>query len=383
MASFSRLPRIATAAGLAAWLTIIPSAQALLNIDGTRNQLFIFGGVTFGYSNNIFAESSGRGDTSFTAEVGADLKRRAGLIAVNATAKIDFVRYSKYTDENSIDPNFSIEFNKAEGRTTGAFTVHAYRESRADSSVNLRTSSWNFPLGLNVKYPINDKFYVTSATGYLRRTYSNDSFALVNYTDYSEAVDFYYTYTSKLDLLAGYRLRVSRTSADGKANDHWFNIGATGGLFSKLSGTVRFGYQFRNVTGVSTPSDRFDHFNASASINWPFTRKLNLGFSLSRDFNTIATGASVDSTSLAARAEYAYSRKLSFNGGLGVGRNEFLGTGAADRRDTFFTWDIGGGYHVNEHLQIGASYTYFHNWSTLSFSDFESHGFSIDISGRY
>jgi hypothetical protein len=383
MASFSRLPRIAAIAGLAAWLTIIPSAEALLNIDGTRNQVFVFGSVTFGYNSNIFAESTGRGDSTVTAQVGAELKRRAGLIAVNSVAKIDFVRYSKYSGEDTINPNFSLELNKTEGRTTGAFTLQAYRETRSDSAVNLRTSSWNFPLGLSVKYPINDKFYVTSGTGYLRRTYSDDGTALVNYSDYSEAVDFYYTYTSKLDLLAGYRLRVSRTSAHGRATDHWFSVGATGGLFSKLSGTVRFGYQFRDVSGASQPSDRFDHFNASAAITWPFTRKLNLSFQLNRDFNTIATGASVDSTSLAARAQYAYSRKFEVNGGVAVGRNLFLGTAAGDRRDTFFSWDVGAIYRMNEHLQVAGTYTYFRNWSSLSFSDYDSQGFSIDISSRY
>ncbi len=383
MASFSRLPRIAAGLGLVAWLTVIPSAQALLNLDGSRNQLFVFGGVTFGYNDNIFSQANGTGDSTVTAQVGAELRRRAGLIAVNSTAKIDFVRYSKNTKENTINPNFSLELNKTEGRTTGAFTVSAYRETKSDSAVNLRTSSWNFPLGLSVKYPINDKFYVTSASGYLHRSYSDDTVALVNYTDYSEAVDFYYTYTSKLDLLAGYRLRVARTSAGTRDTDNWFNVGATGGLFSKLSGTVRFGYQIRDQKPAIGSTERFDHWNASASVNWPFTRKLNFAFSVNRDFSTIATGASVDSTSLAARAQYAYSRKLEFSGGASVGRNQFLGAASGDRRDTFFTWDVGARYRMNEHLQIGASYTYFKNWSTVSFSDFDSHGISVDISGRY
>ena len=383
MVAFSRLPRIAAGVGLVLWLTVIPSAQALLNIDGSRNQLFVFGGVTFGYNDNIFAQSSGQGDSTVTAQAGVELKRRAGLIAVNSVAKIDFVRYKKFTGENTINPNFSLELNKTEGRTTGAFTLQAYRETRSDSAVNLRTSSWNFPLGLNLKYPINDKLYMTSTSGYLRRTYKDEGLALVNYSDYSEAVDFYYTYTSKLDLLAGYRLRVSRTSGGSRANDHWFNVGATGGLFSKLSGTVRLGYQIRNISGPRTPSDRFHQVNASATINWPFTRKLNFAFSANRDFNTIATGSSVDSTSLAARAHYTYSKKLEFNGGVAVGRNLFLGSGQGNRRDTFFSWDAGAIYRMNEHLQIAGSYTYFHNWSSLSLSDYQSHGFSLDISGRY
>ncbi len=383
MAQPSRFPRLAAGACLLALLTAVPSAPALLNIDGTRNQLFVFGSVTFGYNSNIFAESDGRGDSNVSAQVGAELKRRAGLIAVNSIAKIDFVRYSQFSGENTINPNFSLTLDKGEGRTTGSFTLRAYRESRSDSAVNLRTQSWNFPLDLSVKYPINEKFYLTSGTGYLRRTYSDRDLGLVNYSDYSEAVDLYYTYTSKLDLLGGYRIRVSRTDGGGRATDHWFSVGATGGLFSKLSGTVRVGYQLRDVSGPSTPNDRFSHFNASASVNWPFTRKLNFSFQVNRDFNTIATGASVDSTTLAANAQYAYSRKVDFHSSASVGRNRFLDPAAGDRHDTFFSWDVGGNYHMNEHFQLGAAYTYFHNWSSLRLSDYQSHGFSVDISTRY
>ena len=383
MASYSRLPRLAVRAGLVLCLAALPSAQALLNIDGTRNQLFVFGGVTFGYNSNIFAQSGGPGDSTVTAHAGVELKRRAGLIAVNSVAKIDYVRYSKYSDESQFNPSLSLELDKSEGRTTGSFTLRAYRETRADTAVNLRTSSWNFPLALNIKYPINEKFYVTSVTTYLRRTYSDEGLALVNYRDYSEAIDLFYAYTSKLDLLGGYRLRESRTSARGRATDHWLYVGATGGLFSKLSGTVRVGYQLRHETGPLTGNDDYTNLNASASVNWPVTRKLALTFLVNRDFNTVATGASVDSTSLAARAQYAYSRKLEFNGGVAVGRNDFLGALQGNRRDTFFTWDVGGIYRLNEHLQVGASYTYLHNWSSVSFSDFESHGVSVDISARY
>ena len=70
-----------------------------------------------------------------------------------------------------------------ESRSTSRVIPLGVSRTRSDSSVNLRTSSWNFPLGLSVKYPINDKFYVTSNTGYLRRTYSDASLALVKITE--------------------------------------------------------------------------------------------------------------------------------------------------------------------------------------------------------
>jgi hypothetical protein len=328
----------------------------------------------------MFAEATARGDYSMSAHAGIELKRRAGIIAVSSTAKVDYVTYGKYTGENSLNPSFYLELNKTTGRTTGALTINAYRETRSDSAVNLRTSSWNFPLSLNLKYPVNDNIYVTSSTGYLRRSYS-DTAALVDYTDYTQAVDAFYVYTSKLDLLGGYRLRVAKTSTIGRTVDHWFNLGATGGLFSKLSGTVRLGYQFRNVSNAA--HENYSHINAMASVNWPISRKFMTGFSVNRDFNTIATGATVDSTSAAANATYTYSRKLDFTGNAAVGHNKFLGANQGARVDTFFTWGVGASFHSSEHLQIGANYTYFKNWSSFAFSDYDSHGFSLDISSRY
>ncbi len=358
----------------------LPPGHALLNIDGSRNQVFVFGSATFGYSSNIFSESTGRGDYSVTAQAGLELKRRAGIIAVNATAKVDYQRFGSYTSENSLNPSFYIEFNKTTGRTTGALTINAFRESRSDSAVNVRTQSWNFPLGLNLKYPVNDKLYLTSNTSYLQRRYT-DSTVLANLTDYSEGLDLFYVYTSKLDLVGGYRIRVSKTSFGDDTTDHWFNVGATGGLFAKLNGTLRLGYQIREVGGPA--AENFAHLNALAALNWPVTRKLYLASQISRDFNTIATGASVDSTSAALRVTYALNRKLDFNGGVAWGRNTFLGRNLPAREDTFFSWDVGARYRFSGHLNVGASYTYFRNWSTLSFSDFDRHGYSLDISSRY
>lgn len=372
----TRLPALA----FLALALAVPRGAALLNIDGSRNQLFIFGSATFGYSSNIFAESTGRGDYSSTASVGLELKRRAGIIAVNSTAKFDYQSFGKYTDQNSLNPSFYIEFNKTTGRTTGALTVNAYRESRSDSAVNLRTNSWNFPLGLSLKYPVNDKLYVTSGTSYLQRRYT-DTTALANLTDYSESIDLFYVYTSKLDLSGGYRIRVSKTSIGDDTTDHWFNLGATGGLFAKLNGTVRVGYQIREVTG--TGAENFTHLNALAALNWPVTRKLGLSGQVSRDFNTIATGSSVDSSGVNVSATYAFNRKLEVNSGLSYGRNVFLGRNQPARRDDFFSWDVGANYKFNEHLRLGTSYTYFHNWSTFAFSDFQRQGISFDISSRY
>ena len=365
--------------GLLALALAVPPAPALLNIDGTRSQIFVFGSVTLGHSSNIFSDATERGDYSTTVQAGIELRRRAGIIAVNSTFKIDYTRYQRYSGEDAFNPYFSIEFDKTNGRMTGSLSVNAYRESRSDSAVNLRTDAWNFPVALSLKYPINEKLYVTSQTSYLERRYRSSA-VLANYTDYTEGLDFYYVYTSKLDLVGGYRIRLSQTSLGGDTYDHWFNIGATGALLAKLNGSVRLGYQIR---ALGSGGARYNQVNALASLSWPVTRKLALNGQVSRDFNTIATGASVDSSSVALNATYSFTRKLDFSSGLSYGRNTFLNTAPPTRHDHFFGYDLGARYRMNEHLQLGASYVYFRNHSSLSFSDFARQGVSFDISSRY
>jgi hypothetical protein len=353
-------------------------AVALLNFDGTRNQVFVFGDVTFAYNSNLFSNASAQGDYSVNTEAGLELKRKAGIIAVNLTAKIDYERFDRYTGQSAWDPSIALELDKTNGRTTGIFTVSVYRESRSDSAVNLRTSSWNVPVSLSLKYPLNDKFYTTATSGYLQRRYINNA-ALADYTDYTESLDLFYVYTSKLDLVGGYRLRASQTSFGPDTYDHWFNVGAVGALITKLNGSVRVGYQIRDIAGGAT----FGNVDAQASLSWVLTRKFTLSGQVGRDFTTIATGDSVDATTVALRANYVFTRKFDVDGGVAYGRNDFLEGSEQHRRDDFYGWDVSARYKFNEHLRLAASYNYLHNFSTLSFSDFERHGFSLDIASRF
>lgn len=367
-----------TRACVLALLLCQQSAFALLNIDGTKNQIFVFGEVSFAYDSNIFSSKGGAGDTLINGSFGAELKRRAGILSVNAKGTMAYQGFQTYTDQSSWDPSFYLEVNKTTGRTTGAFTVNAYRSSRADSAVNIRTQSWNFPLGLNIKYPINDNLYVTSSTGYLKRSFSDSTAGLLSYTDYSEALDAYYVYTSKLDLLAGYRIRVGTTER-GTTTDQSLTIGATNEILPKVSGTVRFGYQWRLIDGTG---ENYNQWTSSVGLTWNATRKFSSTVSLNRDFTTTAVGGSVDTLSAMLRGRYEFSRRYSADAGLSYGRNLFLGD-PNGRRDDFFSWDVGARVHWNEHLDVGAQYSQMTNWSSTSTSDFTRTGYSLNISSRY
>lgn len=371
-------PRFAALCALA--LLVVPhSVFALLNIDGTRNQVFVFGSIVIAYDSNIFsAPTDSAGDYIYNATVGVELKRRAGIIAVNARAVFDRQEFQKNKTQSAWNPTFFLEFNKTTGRTTGAFTVNAFRSSRADSAVNLRTQTWNFPLGLNIKYPVNDKFYVTSSSGYLKRSYSDGS-GLLNYTDYSEGIDLLYVFTSKTDLSLSYRIRVGQTSLE-TTTDQALMVGLVNQIIPKVNGALRFGVQRRTLDGTGAS---FNQLTASADVTWNVTRKLNVQGVVMRDFSTTAVGGSVDSLTGQLRTAYDFSRRYQATGGVGYGRNRFLDGTTEGRRDEFFSWDVGLTFNWSEHLRAGLSYNYLRNWSTLSSSDFERTGYSLDLSSRY
>ncbi len=354
------------------------SVFALLNIDGTRNQIFVFGHASLSYDSNVFAGAAAQGDYVFSTSVGAELKRRAGIIAVNARAVLDFQKFAEFSDQSAWNPTFYLELNKTTGRTTGALTINAFRSSRADSAVNLRTQSWNFPVGLNIKYPVNDKFYLTSSSSYLKRSYA-DTTQLLNYTDYAQSLDLFYVFTSKLDLFASYRIRVGDTDLS-TTTDHNFSFGVDGALLAKLKGMVRAGYQVREIDSTG---ETFGQASLSASTVWNVTRKLSFTGTLARDFTTTATGVSVDTFSALLRTAYIFTRRLSTDASLGYGRNKFLGGTQVGRQDEFVSADLSAAFAFNEHFRVSASVNYLKNWSTVSLSDFERHGYSLDLATRF
>ncbi|HYC69732.1 MAG TPA: outer membrane beta-barrel protein [Opitutaceae bacterium] len=352
------------------------SALALLNIGGSRNQVFVFGNVRVGYDSNIFSSATAEDDTVITGSFGAELRRKRGIIGVNSTVTLQYMKFSRFTDEGGFNPDFMLELTKSTGRTTGELKLHAFRSNRADSAVNLRTTSWNIPLDLSVRYPINEKLYVASATSYLRRDYVEDA-QLVDYVDYSQGFDVFYVYNSRIDLLAGYRFRHSDTLV-GQSRDHSFTLGVTGGIFPKVTGTVRLGYQLRRTLQTGREDDQI---TISTSLNWVPTRKLSVEMGVSRDFTITALGDSVDTLGASAHATYSMNRRLEFDAGVSYGRNRFLGT--TPRTDDFLEWSASARYTLNEHLTVAGTYSHLENWSTASFSDFTRTGYSLDISSRF
>ena len=357
------------------------SAYGLISVNDGKNRIYVNATTTYAWDSNIFANRDSGGDSIVSASLGVDFQRRAGLIAVNGDVYVDASSFIQNKSENFLNPRFHVEFSKQTGRTTGALTASAARQSRADSAANLRNESWAYDAGLNLKYPVIERYSISGGIGYSLLDFV-DNTLLVDLSTYSANLDLFYIYNTERDLIASYRIRYGETSASTSYYDHAFTVGVSGRIFSKLSGTLRVGYQIREPSQGGGESN--SAVTASSNATWPVTKKMNAILNLSKDFSTTSTNISVDSTSIGVNLQYALNSKLVSYAGTGYGLSKFLGPLGGGREDQYFTWNVGANYTVfAEHLKLSFTYTYFQNWSTLSYSSFERNSLNITASSQF
>lgn len=374
-------PRTLTALLTALTLTWFGQpVNALLRFNESRDQIFVNVGASMVYDSNIFNFDGSEGDTIYTGSLSIDYERRAGLIGVTATVGFDIGRFDEFSSENYQNPNYRFELAKNSGRTTGSLTGSIHRESRADPDANLRTTSWHYDTALNLKYPVIERYSFSAAFGYGLRDY-DDNTILVDLASYLFGADLFYVFTTERDLLAGYRLRVSETSADTSYYDHHITAGMSGKIFYKLNGTVRVGYQLREGRGPGTTDDH--NLTVSASTTWDFSRKANLQGELSRDYRVTSTNGSVDSLTGSLNARYVFNVRLTSFAGIDGGENRFMGDAAGNRVDKFLSTSVGLGFMITPSIRGDVAYTTFRNWSTLSVANFTRESYSLNLKARF
>ena len=372
-----------TAIGVCLLLALSGTARALVKFNDGHDEIFVTGTAGMGYDSNIFASSDETSDTTFNSSLDLDYQRKAGMLGVNANLGWNFTKFDRNTSEDFADPQAHLELTKGSGRTTGALTLAAARRSRAEDALNLRTVSWDYNAGLNVKYPVIERYSITGQVGYDYQDYLNNP-TLFDIRTYTAGSDLYYVYTSERDLLGGYRLRVTDTTNGTRSYDHAFTFGTTGKLLPKLNGTIRAGYQFRQTSrnnfGVS---EQFSAFTATASATWTVTRRVSVTGQATRDFSTLATDVNVDTTAAMLDASFAATARFTLFAGIGAGHLRYLGAASDGRTDTYATGHTGVSYSLNDHLKITLSGLYYKNWSLLNRADYDRRTISLNVSSRW
>lgn len=386
--------RAIVATVLAALVACQP-ARALVSLNDGHDKIYVNATTAVGFDSNVFANSDDRRSAVYSTSVSAEYTRRAGWIGVNANAAVNSSKFGSIDGQDFINPTFGLELTKQTGRTTGSITASASRESRADADANTRSTYWNIPLGFNFKYPIVNTYTLAGSLGYSSRRYENE-FVFASLESYSAALDLFHTMTQERDVLLGYRYRYSETSRASNAIDHGFSLGLAGKLIRGVSGNLRVGYQTRILQTVFGRQQSFGSWTASGTANYAINKKMNLSGTIAKDFATTATDASVDSTTVTIDTQYAHNSHWSVAGSASYGDNAFLGEGGRvvllvgpprvlgpQRHDDFLTASATLNYSHNEHFKASLSYSWFKNWSTLSYADFVRSSITLTFSTRW
>lgn len=386
--------RAARALLLAVVIGCVPAhALVTLNFNDGHDRVYVTATLGATHDSNVTASNGGQGDFVYSAGLQAEYTRRAGWIGVNANMAVNSSHFATLKGEDFSNPSFGLEFTKQSGRTTGALTLSAARLSRADSALNVRTTSWNYSAALDTAYPVVDRFKLTGQFGYAATKYVDAAY-LVNLSTYTAGLNMFYVYNTVRDLSAGYRYRYTQTSVSDSTTDHNFTVGMSGRLIRGLNGSVNVGYQFRVPHG-GVNHTRASGLSASGATSYAINRKLSLSGQISKDFTTTATDASVDTTAADLGSSYAFNSQWGLGAGTGWGESKFLGQGGRvilavgppevfgpNRQDTFAHWDASVNYSRNEHFKVSFSYGWFRNWSTVPYADFVRASWNLKLNSR-
>ncbi|ACB77144.1 hypothetical protein [Opitutus terrae] len=363
---------------LAVGMLALPSAHALFNLNQGKDLIFVSGTYTIGYDSNVFTRASGKESTTQTASLSIDYARQAGLIGVTANLSATSGRFENTRGQNFNDPSLAVVFRKRYGRTTGALMMNARRESQPDPDVGQRTQSWNYSAGLDLRYPVNDRYYFTNSVRGSSRAYTGTS-VFPNLRTYQDSLALNYVYSSKLDLNAGYSFVYSDGSSATKSYDQSFTFGATGSILPKLSGTIRIGVQQRDREARADGREKFSSFTSGTTLRWLLSRKVSFNFEFNDDYSTSATDISVNRTTAGLHASFSISNKYAGSAGFTYSQSDFLGLAGDGRHDELLQFDASIGVALTTRIRTTFAYDYSINYSTLASADYDRHhlGFSL------
>lgn len=361
---------------------IVPHAFGLIDWNDGRDKLTVHADYGISYDSNLLASAGSPGDVDQSLGVGANYARKAGELGFSCSASITTARFQRFSGYNYNNPSFSLELTKNDGRLTGSLTAAAQRQSESDDAANIRASSWHYTAGLGLRYPINDRYYVTSTSDVSTRDYVANT-PLYNLASIGEGVDLYYVYTSKLDLLGGYRIRYGDATGGSHTWDEAYTVGGTGAILPKLSGTLRVGYQSRYES--TALGGNYHDMTTDFMLAWPINKRIVTNFQASEDFTTTATDVSVDTTAfdLSATIKPNAKVKVAVTGDVGYSINRFLGVKGYGRVDRTLSFLLKMSVPIKSHFAASVSCGYLTNASGSAIAKYDRFTANLDLSAHY
>jgi polysaccharide biosynthesis protein VpsM len=340
---------------------------------GDGAELFLTGSLGVRADDNIFLAKDAESDLIFDITPGIDLtfgknSQLQGSLTLSHA-------FSNYADNSGLNTNlFNGDFLSRydDGKMKLGFNLGFHELNQNSVDIRGLTRRDIFAAGGNAEVEISQ---LTSVAGGL--SFNHENYKRRGYTDSDSLtvpIDFFYKWTPKVDLSAGYRYRDYQVDIGSDSTDHFFNVGARGEFTPKLTGRFAVGLNTRNLDRGGDESQ----LGLDASFGYEISPKTSLQVGANNDFGTTPQGQQQKNFTLNGMVTTKISEEWSVNGGL-----SFRSIDYGSRTDDYFEGLLGTTYIVNANIRVIGGYTYRNYSSDLSASEFKNNVFSVSANFRY
>jgi len=355
-------------------LSVVANAAPFLAI-GDGAELFATGSVVIRADDNIFLSPNATSDFIFDVTPGAQLTFGKGSQIQGQLTLVD--AFSDYKSNSELNTDlFSGDFGAgySDGKLKLDFSTgyHELNQNTVDIHGLTRRDVTNVVAKGETEVSqitsVGAGFLFTH-TEYKRAGYGNSD-------DYTVPLNFYYKWTPKVDLSAGYQYRYYQIPrAIGlDSTDNYFNVGARGEFTPKLNGQFTVGVTQRDFSHANDET----MLGLDANLTYAYSEKTTLQFGASSAPDTAPQGQQEKNTSLNASVTTNISDQWKVNAGVSWRAIDYL-----TRTDHYVEGSLGATYIVNTYVSIVGAYIYRKNSSVLSGSEFTENVFSIAANLRY
>ncbi|KAF0095377.1 MAG: hypothetical protein E1N59_872 [Puniceicoccaceae bacterium 5H] len=396
-------------------LGILASAQAApLASLGDDAALFVTGRARVMWQDNIYRlddnvafDDEANEDYAFVFSPGLELQLTdTGSLTSQVTAGVDIFRYGKEENDGLDNELANFAFNgKYNSGVTNVVMSASWREVASNSTelVDVNPSdlvdlAYRGRLVQQERtqaraigtYKYSTRTSFRGGAQWNRRIFTGRSNYLNGSNSVSVPLTFLYQLRPLTNLTAGYRFRNTETlgSADNSYDDHYFNVGVEGELFSpKLSGTADIGYQFRNADN----SDDVDNVSLNAGLSYEVSPQASVSLNASRDFRNASSPVIVDGERISSST--ITDTRVGLAGSYRINTMHRLIGGATyvwsdyedyDREQENVYANIGYRYNPNDFWTFGANYNFdLTDGKGLYSRDYDSNQISVSATLRY
>lgn len=256
------------------------------------------------------------------------------------------------------------------------------------------------------EYRITPKFSFGAGAHYFDRVYAAGTRnQLADHNHLRFPFDLFYVWTPRVDLSAGYSYKTVEIDDHQRGDTrvggydttaHFFNVGARGSFFPKLTGFFKVGYRTQdsddsfNVTnGQRAPANHGSNSDGQigldSGLTWNPTQKSTHNIVLERDFGVGGEGTVTEVSRFRVDSSYTLNPRWSANTNLSYALRDYQASGGENRNreDNQYQLEAGLNYTAPDYWRFSGGYSYQNNDSSRTNYSYVNHHFYLTAQLRY